>query len=145
MSCNSSTKELQNNNIIKNKINEFFDILNNNTIKLLFAKNRENLYQYEIEIMRNIKNSDIECLFRNLLIAEFKEKVYECIYFPHVKKIEVDHTFELKRIIINYYGEDILFEHIHDPTHFIFENQFYMFYEMIEAKGRNILDEWYDD
>ena len=54
---------------------------------------------------------------------------------------------ENQRIIIEYYGEDELYNHYHDPLHFLFndEKHHYMFFFMVEGYGESIFDDDEDD
>lgn len=140
---------------LKNATQAYFDEFDNNTISLFFAKNKNDtalIKQYkenEEHLMdKIIKTENISDIFEKLLIAEYKEKVYESINFPHFEYAEMLHMEEYKRIILEYYGENTLWEHEHDPTHFMFNDgkHFYMFYEMVEVNGDYILDQLeYDD
>jgi hypothetical protein len=129
------------------KVKELFDVLNNNTIKLLYAKkNNDNkkteLYENEKEIMIKIKESGLEDMFINYLISEYKEKIYESVYFIHQINVDLQYISELKRIIKENYGDEILTNHKHDHHNIIYDNKKYMFYEMIEKEGRKIVDEY---
>ena len=130
-----------------NKVKELFDVLNSNTIKLLYAKKNNNnsiteLYENEKEIMLKIKESGLENMFINYLISEYKEKIYESVYFIHQINVDLQYISELKRIIKENYGDGILINHTHDPHNIIYDNRKYMFYEIIEKKGRKILDDY---
>jgi hypothetical protein len=135
---------------LKNATQAYFDEFDKNTISLFFAKNKNDtalIKQYketEEHLMdKIIKTDNIRDIFEKLLIAEYKERVYESINFPHFEYTEMLHMEEYKRIIIEYYGENTLWEHEHDPTHFMFNDgkHFYMFYEMVEVYGDYILDQ----
>jgi hypothetical protein len=103
--------------------------------------------QKEEKMMEEIKASPIATLFTMLLIAEFKELVYESIFFPHFDQYDNDRMCGLERVIKTYYGDDVLENHIHDPEHFLFNDgrHHYMFYERYEAHGTKILDVDIDD
>lgn len=135
---------------LKNTTQEYFDEFDKNTISLFFAKNKNDTglikqYKEKEEQMMDkiIKNENIRDIFEKLLIAEYKEKVYESINFPHFEYAEMLHMEEYKRIILEYYGENTLWEHEHEPAHFMFNDgkHFYMFYEMVEVNGGYILDQ----
>jgi hypothetical protein len=137
-------------NKTKVQVQEYFNILDYNIMNILFAKNDNdnevvsNLYLNEIEIIRMIQNSNNENIFINFLIAEFKERAYECIYYRNISIVEKAYSKELERIILDNYGENTLLTHRHDPSHFMYDDRqnFYMFYEMIENNGLYILDSW---
>jgi hypothetical protein len=135
---------------LKNTTQKYFDEFDKNTISLFFAKNKNDTAlkkQYkeneELLMEKIIKTENIRDIFEKLLIAEYKEKVYESINFPYFEYAEMLHMEEYKRIILEYYGENTLWEHEHDPTHFMFDDgkHFYMFYEMVEVNGDYILDQ----
>ncbi len=135
---------------LKAKTQELYDEVDHNTIILFIAKRDQNderveeFKKKEEELMEKIKNNSDVCeIFMNLLIAEYKEMVYESIYFPYFYHDEYLHMEEMERIICEYYGEDTLYDHYHDPTHFMFDDgmHHYMFYEMVEKYDRCILDE----
>ena len=130
-----------------NKVKKLFNTLNSNTIKLLYAKKNNNneleLYKNEEKkIINEIKNSELEKMFINYLISEYKEKIYESVYFIHQTNVDLQYISELKRIIKENYSDEILINHIHDYNNIIYDNRKYMFYEMIEKEGRKILDEY---
>ena len=134
---------------LKNMTQRYFDQFDSNTISLFCAKHNKQeervaeLKTKEEALMNEIINSEVSEIFCNLLIAEYKEKYYEYIYFPYFEHMEVLHMEEYERIILEYYGENTLWEHEHDPTHFMYddENHHYMFYDMIEVMGYYILDD----
>lgn len=135
---------------------EYFDQIESNMVTMICAEKRKQLniivdcQKKEDEMMQEINKSKIACVFKNLLIAEYKEMVYESIYYPHFDDFDADRLCELERMVLNYYGQEELDNHVHDPSHYMFDDDrhFYMFYEMVESKGRKILDvaeEEYDD
>lgn len=138
---------------MKTKTQEFFDRFQHIVIILFIAKRDkkdERVQEYkkkEEELMQEINNSDVQEIFMNLLIAEYKEMYYESIFFPHFKHDEYLHMEELERVILEYYGENVFYEHEHDPTHFMYDDgkHHYMFYERVEHDGRSIFDELIDD
>lgn len=135
---------------MNNKVKELFYILHSNTIKLLYAKKNNNnneveIYENEEKIILNkIKKSELEEMFLNYLISEYKEKIYESVYFIHQNNVDLQYISELKRIIKENYCKvhNILIDHIHDYNNIIYNNRTYMFYEMIKKKGKKILDEY---
>lgn len=133
---------------MNNKVKELFNVLNSNTIKLLYAKKSNNnteieLYKNEEKIIINkIKSSELQEIFINYLISEYKEKIYESVYFIHQSNVDLQYILELKRIIKENYSDEILTNHIHDYNNTIYDKRKYMFYEMIEKEGRKILDEY---
>jgi hypothetical protein len=152
MSCDNNepaNKLVEEQSAMKAKTQEFFDEFTSNTIVLFIAKRdqkNERVQEFkkkEEELIDKINNSNVWEIFMNLLIAEYKEMVYESIYFPHFYHDEYLHMEEMERIICEYYGEDTLYDHYHDPTHFMFDDgiHHYMFYEMVEKYDRCILEE----
>ena len=141
------------NDAVKREAQALFDRFDSNTISLFIARRDEKttlmqeLEEKEKAIMDEVFNSSISDIFMNMLIAEYKEQVYESIFFPYFEHDEYLHMQENERIIIQYYGEDTLYEHQHDRTHFMFDDgkHFYMFHEMIECKGESIFDYNDDD
>ena len=134
---------------LKEMTQRYFDQFDSNTISIFCAKHNKQ-YERVVELktkeealMNEIFNSEVSDIFCDLLIAEYKEMYYESIYFPHFEHGEMLHMEEYERIILEYYGENTLWEHEHDPTHFMYDdgNHHYMFYDMIEKRGFYILDE----
>jgi hypothetical protein len=134
---------------LKEKTQKYFDEFDSNTISIFCARhNKEEirvreLKEKEEKLMTEIMNSEVSDIFCKLLIAEYKEMLYESIYYPYFEYAEMLHMEEYERIIMEYYGENTLWEHEHDPSHFMYDDDkhSYMFFEMIESKGFYILDE----
>lgn len=131
----------------------YYDKIFSNIIEHLKAKNRKNedniaVYSCkEAELMKEIRASPLSNLVQDLIISEFKEQVYEVMRFPYISALDIDLAYEMERLILEYYGENSLFEHFFNPMHFIYNDgkHHYMFYHMVEVNGESILDEWYDD
>jgi hypothetical protein len=141
---------IERNEELKEKTQKYFDAFDSNTVSIFCAKNNKKddrvteLKQKEESLMQEIMNSEVGDIFCNLLIAEYKELLYASINYPHFEHAEMLHMQEYERIILEYYGENTLWEHEHDPTHFMYDDgkHFYMFYQMVEINGHYILDQW---
>ncbi len=130
--------------------------LDSNITSVVFAKKNGDFEKQLMcenkvfEILDTVHNSsdDVNDCFYRLLVAEYKEKIYWCIYDSEVEQIEYDILHEYDML---FDSDDsmynILMEHYHDPTHYMFSesNPFYSFYEMVESKGISILDEYNND
>lgn len=133
---------------MRSETQAYFDKVHKNMINMIRANNNNDTnkihlcQQKEKELMQEICTSSVADIFQNLLIAEYKELVYESIYFPHFDRLDMLQTCELKRMILNYYGQEILDNHMHDPLHPMFndDKHFYMFYEMVEKHGKTIFN-----
>lgn len=132
---------------LKAKTEEFFQKFDGNTISLFFAKakkNEEKIHEYELieaKLMEEINSSLCKNLFRDLFIAEYKEKLYDYEY-TLLEIEEIDHLNEFERIAYQYYGFDELYNHIHNPDNFMYNDgkHYYSFYENVEKYGDHILD-----
>jgi hypothetical protein len=132
---------------LKAKTEDFFQKFDRNTISLFFAKakkNEETIHKYELietTLMEEINSSLCKDLFRDLFIAEYKEKLYD--FENTLMEIEeISHLNEFERIAYQYYGLHELYNHIHDPDSFMYNDgkHYYSFYENIEKYGDCILD-----
>jgi hypothetical protein len=138
---------------LKEQTEAYFDLLHKNTIDLLRAKHRketENIAKFseeEAKLIREIQTSDVSDLFQDFLMSEFKEQLYEMMNFPHVSFLDTEYMYELERIVMEYYGENSLYEHVFVPSHFLYDDgkHYYMFYHFVEVNGNSILDQWYND
>lgn len=141
---------------IKEKANQFFDELNSAIISLAFAKNKNDskkvdICQNKIEsILDNVHNNcdtNTSDAFTRLLMAEYKEQVYESIFHPHFDRMDYDVLCEYDLLIESKPDLYTPYDHIHDPTHFMFDDgkHYYSFYEMMEKDGSKILDKWNEE
>ncbi len=138
---------------LKEQTEAYFDLLHKNTIDLLRAKHREdteNIAKFseeEAKLIREIQTSAVSDLFQDFLMSEFKEQLYEMMNFPHVSFLDTEYMYELQRIVMEYYGENSLYEHVFNPSHFLYDDgkHYYMFYHFVEVNGDSILDQWYND
>jgi hypothetical protein len=145
------------NSLIKHRVQDLFNKLNDSALKYLFAKQRNDndtmnlCIDKELDIIQIVKNEkEIVDIFINLLIAEYKELVYGSRFYPHFDKYEYGLLDYFEQTIAQHFTSDgdyekLLRDHTHDPTHFMFDDgmHFYMFHEMIESKGTKIID--YED
>ena len=83
-------------------------------------------------------HSDMDkSLFNMLLIAEYKELIYESIHDFHFNQYEVLERYqEAEQILCS---PDELQKHRYDPEHFIFKDRKYSFYRL-QKRGQNILN-----
>jgi hypothetical protein len=127
--------------IIK-KVFAIYQQIIENTIKLIYA--RESLFLDQVgisladekEILRLLETeAEIEA-FRELLIAEYKNLLYDNIFCPHFSIIDTLTMREYKRIIGENYSSNVLQNHIHNPQYFVFEKSSeYLFYREFESNG----------
>ncbi len=83
-----------------------------------------------------LKSPEDHVLFNKLLIAEFKEMIYDSthdFYFDKYDMLE-----KLNIIIQERCTSTELQEHVYDPEHFIFEGRKYGFYKL-QKRGKNTL------
>jgi hypothetical protein len=138
---------------LKEQTEAYFDLLHKNTVDLLRAKHRvqtepiTKFSEEEANLIHEIQASAVSDLFQDLLMSEFKEQLYEMMNFPHVSFLDTEYMYELERIVIEYYGENSMYEHVFDPSHFLYDDgkHHYMFYHFVEVNGDSILDQWYND
>lgn len=138
---------------MRTRTQAYFNNIESNMVSIVFAHDeskKSDFLNKEEKMMRDIMASPYADTFQLLLLAEYKERVYESIYYPHMDKADFDMMSELERLVLKYYGQQKLDDHEHDPQHAMFNDgkHFYMFYEMVESKGKKILkvaDEQYDD
>jgi hypothetical protein len=128
----------------KYQVNHLRELVSKNVIKLMFAKDEESkdlLLQKQQAIFDSISKDEILDGLRRLVIADFKEMVYESIYFPYFTDQESDEMQEYFELIERHFGENAAYNHVHDPTHYIFSGEpcYYMFYN-VEIKGESIMD-----
>jgi len=91
-------------------------------------------------ILRHITNDEIKDCFDRLIIAEYKELFYENYNNYELKALEifVDYCYPVSSDTSN--KQDIIYNHKHDPDHYMFKNEtLYTFYEY-EKQGLNIFD-----
>jgi hypothetical protein len=129
---------------------ELINLINNTSLSLcMLNKNIKQTAQYwRVTHMFNsfqntfnindisLKTPEDNILFNMLLIAEFKEMIYDSthdFYFDKYHIIEkLDNTIQERCTSTE------LQEHLYDPTHFIFEGRKYGFYKL-QKRGKNTL------
>lgn len=141
-------------------IKGYYEELDSAIISLTFAKNKNDTQKIETslskieDILSKVHNHcepEMADGFTQLLMAEYKERVYESIFHMHFDKIDYDILCEYDDLITSRPHLYDPYNHIHDPSHFIFvDKRFYSFYEMFEVNDLKILDKWnensdYDD
>ncbi len=96
-------------------------------------------------------NEEIQDAFIRLFLAEYKELVYGSLHVPHFERIETDILAIYENIIAQNKEYYDVYNHWHDPTHYMFVDKKYMydFYDAFESKGMSVFDEefeeWIDD
>jgi hypothetical protein len=141
---------------ILNKCQDLFNQLENNCIKLVFAKNKDNeeviktCTQTENELVKTVLTCDEANYCKIFFLSEYKEQVYNSIHDPYFERIEQDVFNEIERIIESMYTYEDIYQHHHDQQHFLFKDKFYSFFEFVESKDINIMDSYnnteeYDD
>lgn len=126
-------------NYIKYNVYKLFEIFDENIKNMGLSKDRRNIENYtiymnNIDIISNIIQK--ECIefqhcFIDLVIAEYKEYVYENFYGKNFDGIQCIYMKTYKEFLIS---NDLLYDHVHDPNHYMYQdtNRLYMFYEKIE-------------
>jgi hypothetical protein len=127
---------------------QMFQKFEDNTISLVFAKNKNDVEKQrecegtERKIINNLLDGSVELydFFMLLFIAEYKDRTYWSVCDIHFDRIESDILAEYKRIFSkNCIWDSMAKSHIHDPKHIVFEGKHYHFYDMLECNGYNIL------
>jgi hypothetical protein len=144
---NKSIQQMQ----VKYMVYSIYNKLHSAVISLVFANKKQDLdkiiaSQADINTcFHKIQENDMEVQesFSRLLVAEFKELVYNSKYDPCFEKIEDDIMTVYENIVP---VEDAL-NHKHDPTHYMFSEKpyWYSFYEMLECNGGSVFDDVSDD
>lgn len=141
------THKMQQEQIVK-KCKDLYNRIDKNTISLVFAQNKGDIDKIsecnEIEkslIMTALK-CDVAEYFKMFFIAEYKEKIYESMFDPFFRKMELDILCEIERIVQSMYTYKDIYNYIFDHENFLFKGRFYSFYEFVECKGANIMDQY---
>jgi hypothetical protein len=138
---NKNIKEAMN----KYQITHLHKLVQKNVRKMMFTKDedaRELLLQKQQAIFDSITNEEILDGLKRLVIADFKELVYESMYFPYFTDQERMEMQGYCELIKHHFGENAAYNHVHDPSHHIFSGEpcYYMFYYYVEIKGTSIMD-----
>lgn len=98
-----------------------YEMLHSNIVSLVFAKSRKELDKISLYstteadiIMSANKNDIILDNFKKLLVAEYKQQVYDNTHDPYFDQIEHAIMNETKRIIIKNYGKEYLKNYRHN-------------------------------
>jgi hypothetical protein len=129
----------------KYQITHLHKLVQQNVRKMMITNDEETkdlLLQNQQAIFDSITNEEILDGLKRLLIANFKELVYESMYFPHFTDEESDEMQEYFELIKRHFGENAAYNHVHDPSHYLFSGEpcYYMFYYYVEIKGTSIMD-----
>jgi hypothetical protein len=137
---------------IKDTVNQLYKELDSAIISLTFGKMNEDddtikASQNKIDkTLRKVYNGDDETFdaFVRLVLAEYKEKIYDNIYDACYDNVEGKILMEYHQLITEDAHLYDVHNHQHDPTHYMFndDKHFYSFYEMVESNGGSILEEW---
>jgi|LakMenE18May11ns_1017448.scaffolds.fasta_scaffold9959677_38 hypothetical protein len=148
--------------LMKNKYTaeHLYDKFHSAATSLVFAKNKNDKDKEEsskekidnvFDMLENSSNA-VYNYFCMLMMAEYKEMIFNSICDPTFDNIEADILGEFNNIIDN--DRDLYHiarKHYHDPYHVIFQNKpsYYSFYYMAEANGLNMIEMYetgnYDD
>lgn len=132
-------------------IRSMFNKFDRNLISIVFAKagtDKDKLnahWKIHNEILASVNQTDEEfqeCFF-DLVVSEYKEYLYKNLFDPCFEIIERDIMLEYGEFIDSKEElQEILFNHRHDPTHFLFNDGKapYDFYEIVESRGYSILE-----
>ena len=150
---------------IKHKTYSIYNKLHSAIISLAFANNKNDLtkildsHARINSLLNQVYESDANAqdAFIRLMMAEYKELVYNSIYDPYFDRIEAALHGIYEKIVTEKEEYFDVQNHCHDPTHYMFADmKLYDFYDMIECKGLNILcdqhnndsydsDDWMDN
>ena len=148
-----TNKECYKNKNIQNEIFKYYiyylyKLFDNNISFIVFSKLSEHYdnVQYtsteEIRIIEMInKNEKVKKAFSNLLISEYKELVYNSIFDPYHDTF-YDKLIEYERFLAENYSNNDIIDHKYDTTYLLKNKKYYLYYEMIEKHGKNILNAW---
>ena len=136
--------------VIKDKVNNVYKMFFSTIISIAFAQAQGDLAKKEAkekeqtEILSQIQTDEENDCFDRLLMAEFKEEMYECdnaAKFTHQDALVL---WKFQDFVRDNYDPDFVYYHEHDPTHYMFDDDchYYSFYEMKECYGENTLEEW---
>jgi hypothetical protein len=137
-------------NSVSNKLNEALYTLYNGGCPETVAK-YEALCSEAHDIMADIYdfcsyNPDVKDCLQMLIMAEYKEATYNIVYSYRDNKYRHFHTMLSQVFIENLHTSvcDDVYNHFHEPHHYVFDGKKYMFYDKVEINGNSIL-EIYDD
>lgn len=123
-----------------------FKLLQKNIKNYVKAKHKHNLIKQELYGKKEsyLVKYALTCKYKDdlkkFLLSEYKESIHDCIGSPHFKDIDIIIINEFGRIIHDMYALDDIYNYKHNPKYFLFENKLYMYYELLESKGINIMD-----
>lgn len=92
-------------------------------------------------------NSDVKDCLQRLVAAEHKEASYNIIYSYRDNDYRRFYSNQRDLFIDTIY-DSIWFDihnHIHDPSHYMFADKSYSFYDKIEKCGNSILEIWREE
>jgi peroxiredoxin len=137
---------------VKYVATNLFQNLDTSVTSLMFAHYNSDLAKIEktqsqiVTILNDVyaRNDAVSDAFKMLTISEYKEQIYNSINDPTFEMVEMDILYTLDEIINENPELFDVYNHQHDPSHFIFEDRKveYSFYEQVEKDGGYILDEW---
>ena len=128
----------------------YYELLKGIVISLVFAKDKKDLSKINSceEEKQKIcdtvygSNETIRGCFALLMVAEYKEYVYNSMFDSDFDEVEDAIMLEYEAIVEGNGAFFMSKQHVHDPSHYMFTDVEYSFYEMYEIKGFNILDDW---
>lgn len=159
----TSCKNAWNSNVLKNMRNKHralylyykaWDIMNEAYFVLKHYRTSKDLalsrklFKEHKEIVKAFYNetNDVKDCLSRILIAEYKELLYDLAYDYIDNSSYYDYEFLLENFKYNML-QNLTFcniTHIHDPTHYTFmdiDNNYYKFYIQIEKQGINLLQD----
>lgn len=120
---------------------------------LVFARQNEDVQKIDNILVKintiiyniYVRDDELSDAFIRLMMAEYKEMIFDSIYDPSLLDIDLYILDEYDQIIID--NEELFdpYNHYHDPTHYMFADTEYVysFYELCEKDGHSILARWH--
>lgn len=122
--------------------NELYNYLMNNYYELYNSNMKMKMNSEKIqEIIDKIPNTEIKDCFDRLVIAEYKEQFYlkKDKYTSYGLKL-IESFIDYYYPISDDYSNDIIYNHKHDPSHYMFVNDSEYEFYYYEKAGNNLFD-----
>jgi hypothetical protein len=159
--CNTTKLAMSNNNIIQlrnkymafdmynsvsDKINEALFTLYNGGGAITVAKYKD-LCNEAHNLMADIYdfccyNPDVKDCLEMIIMAEYKEATYNIIYSYRDNRYRHFHEMLSQVFVDNLHTSvcDDVYNHIHDPNHYVIGGKTYKFYDEVEKHGNSVLE-----
>ena len=131
---------------VLNKINEALFTLYNGGSAITVAKYKD-LCNEAHNLMTDIYdfccyNADVKDCLEMYIMAEYKETTYNIMYSYRDNRYRHFHDMLSQVFIHNMHTSvcDDVYNHIHDPNHYVFDGKKYKFYEEVEKQGNSVLE-----